>query len=132
MYIINIYFRWIAIPYNQTFNIKPKRRRKIHLKESYSSGSILKSTFHRSSRRHKYSPKDNEIQIFKPKPEILFSEFFEAINRRDDTFYVVSFNSDNMLLPALHHNNTRRPKMSLLLPALIANGKYCFHHLRIL
>ncbi|RZF37968.1 hypothetical protein LSTR_LSTR005468 [Laodelphax striatellus] len=45
----------------------------------------------------------------------------EAIRRRDDTFYVVSFSSDHLLLPAIAHNNTLRPKMSLILPAIPFN-----------
>lgn len=68
----------------------------------------------------------NELQIFSPSPEQMYAEFFEAINRKEDTFYVVSFNADHMLLPALHHNKTRRPKMSLILPSMIPNGKSRF------
>lgn len=64
----------------------------------------------------------NELELFVPTPEQLYAEFFEAINRKDDTFYVVSFNADHMLLPALNHNKTRRPKMSLILPSMISNG----------
>uniref|UniRef100_A0A1B6LIQ6 BZIP domain-containing protein n=2 Tax=Graphocephala atropunctata TaxID=36148 RepID=A0A1B6LIQ6_9HEMI len=45
----------------------------------------------------------------------------EALHRRDDTFYVVSFSGDHLLLPALAHNNSVRPKMSLVLPALPFN-----------
>ncbi|XP_060525619.1 cyclic AMP-dependent transcription factor ATF-6 alpha-like isoform X1 [Cylas formicarius] len=67
-------------------------------------------------------PRANEIQVFSPKPEHLYSDFFEAINRKDDTFYVVSFNEHHMLLPALYHNKTRRPKMSLLMPSMLPNG----------
>ncbi|XP_034650139.1 cyclic AMP-dependent transcription factor ATF-6 alpha [Drosophila subobscura] len=39
-----------------------------------------------------------------------------GIKRRDDTFYVLSFNTDHILLPASNYNNSERPKMSLLLP----------------
>jgi hypothetical protein len=52
-----------------------------------------------------------------------YAAFFEAINRRDDTFYVVSFTGDHLLVPAVAHNKTVRPKMSLVLPALPFNGK---------
>ncbi|KAG8334728.1 positive regulation of atf6-mediated unfolded protein response [Homalodisca vitripennis] len=45
----------------------------------------------------------------------------EALHRRDDTFYVVSFSGDHLLVPALAHNNSLRPKMSLVLPALPFN-----------
>lgn len=68
----------------------------------------------------------NEIQVFNPQPDQLYSEFYAAINRRDDTFYVVSFSEQHMLLPALYHNNTRRPKMSLLMPSVYPNGNYYY------
>ena len=42
--------------------------------------------------------------------------FLEAIQRRDDTYYVVSFSPDHLLVPATSHNATARPRMSLLLP----------------
>ncbi|KAG5894091.1 hypothetical protein JTB14_003947 [Gonioctena quinquepunctata] len=63
----------------------------------------------------------NEIQIYTLGPEQMYSEFFQAINRQDDTFYVVSFTHQHMLLPALHHNKTRRPKMSLIMPSMLPN-----------
>lgn len=69
------------------------------------------------------TPSKTAVQIFSRKPEQIFSEFFEAINRQDDTFYVVSFTDQHMLLPALNHNKTRRPKMSLIMPSVLLNGK---------
>lgn len=67
----------------------------------------------------------NQIQVFNPST-LKFSEFFDEIRRRDDTFYVVSFSGDHLLLPALAHNKTLRPKMSLMLP--VGNGLlfFCF------
>lgn len=59
----------------------------------------------------------NELQIYYA-PHKNYQDFFEAIHRRGDTFYVVSFRRDHLLLPATAHNKTRRPKMSLLLPAM--------------
>lgn len=47
--------------------------------------------------------------------------FPAAISRREDTFYVVSFRRDHLLLPAISHNKTSRPKMSLVLPAAAIN-----------
>lgn len=49
---------------------------------------------------------------------------FESIERQDDTFYVVSFSGDHLLLPASHNasNTTLRPKMSLVFPTLSSNG----------
>ncbi|KAK1165293.1 cyclic AMP-dependent transcription factor ATF-6 alpha-like [Acipenser oxyrinchus oxyrinchus] len=50
-----------------------------------------------------------------------YQDFFDEIHRRGDTFYVVSFRRDHLLLPATSHNKGRRPKMSLVLPANV-NG----------
>lgn len=44
------------------------------------------------------------------------SSFLEAIQRRDDTYYVVSFSPDHLLVPATARNVSARPRMSLLLP----------------
>ncbi|KAK2720747.1 cyclic AMP-dependent transcription factor ATF-6 alpha-like isoform X1 [Artemia franciscana] len=44
--------------------------------------------------------------------------FMNSIERRDDTYYVVSFSPDHLLVPASSQNSTMRPKMSLVLPAM--------------
>lgn len=65
---------------------------------------------------------NNEIQVYEPLPDrYLFDAFFEAIDKKDDIFYVVSFSGDHLLLPATIHNSTVRPRMSLLLPAMPLN-----------
>ncbi|VEN54396.1 unnamed protein product [Callosobruchus maculatus] len=66
----------------------------------------------------------NEIQVFSLKPKQTYSEFFEAINRQDDTYYVVSLTHQHMLLPALNHNKTRRPKMSLIMPSVLPDAAF--------
>ncbi|XP_064117139.1 cyclic AMP-dependent transcription factor ATF-6 alpha-like isoform X2 [Macrobrachium nipponense] len=48
------------------------------------------------------------------------SSFLEAIQRRDDTYYVVSFSPDHLLVPATARNDSARPRMSLLMPTLRA------------
>ncbi|GAB0089998.1 hypothetical protein DMENIID0001_046290 [Sergentomyia squamirostris] len=85
----------------------------------------------RSKRRVRLSGKGetaletgNQVQVFKPKEQttsVKYSDLFEEIHRRDDTFYVVSFHADLLMLPAMAHNKTRRPRMSLLLPAVGIN-----------
>lgn len=86
---------------------------------------VLSSVYRMGRRNRKYIQEitNNGIQVFSPSPEQIYSEFFEAINRQDDTFYVVSFSAHHMLLPALNHNKTRRPKMSLIMPSVFPNGK---------
>ncbi|XP_067388615.1 cyclic AMP-dependent transcription factor ATF-6 alpha isoform X2 [Emydura macquarii macquarii] len=64
----------------------------------------------------------NELQVYYASPRS-YQDFFEAIHRRGDTFYVVSFRRDHLLLPATTHNKTRRPKMSIMLPAINISEK---------
>lgn len=65
---------------------------------------------------------NNAVQVFSP---ILnkHASLFEALGRKDDTFYVVWFSGEHLLLPASRKNDTARPKMSLVLPAVSINGK---------
>ena len=62
------------------------------------------------------------------KPRFTLDSFFEAIHRREDTFYVVSFSGDHLLLPAASRNQSARPRMSLILPSVLlpVNGSRFF------
>lgn len=52
-----------------------------------------------------------------------WNTLLQALDRRDDTFYVVGFGKgEHLLLPAVSHNVTRPPKMALILPARNGNG----------
>ncbi|XP_070253262.1 cyclic AMP-dependent transcription factor ATF-6 alpha isoform X1 [Myotis yumanensis] len=65
-------------------------------------------------------PSGRELQVYYASPRS-YQDFFDAIHRRGDTFYVVSFRRDHLLLPATTHNKTSRPKMSIVLPAININ-----------
>lgn len=57
-----------------------------------------------------------------------WNALLQALHRRDDTFYVVGVGKgQHLLLPAVSHNDTRPPKMALILPAKNGNGKYRIH-----
>ncbi|XP_028977232.2 cyclic AMP-dependent transcription factor ATF-6 alpha isoform X2 [Esox lucius] len=62
----------------------------------------------------------SELQVYYA-PHRTYNDFFDEIHRRGDTFYVVSFRRDHLLLPATSHNKGSRPKMSVVLPAMNIN-----------
>ncbi|XP_078542922.1 cyclic AMP-dependent transcription factor ATF-6 alpha isoform X2 [Lissotriton helveticus] len=62
----------------------------------------------------------SELEIYYVSPRS-YQDFLEALRRRGDTFYVVSFRRDHLLLPATNRNKTMRPKMSIVLPAMNIN-----------
>ncbi|XP_063966048.1 cyclic AMP-dependent transcription factor ATF-6 beta-like isoform X1 [Lytechinus pictus] len=64
---------------------------------------------------------ERALQLYDNFFQRTYDNLLEALNRRDDTFYVVSFRNDHLLLPATAHNNTHRPKMSLVMPTVTAN-----------
>lgn len=84
------------------------------------------SNYGAMNRRNSINSNDGvkHVQIFNPEYSnaMKYATFFEEIHRQDDTFYVVSFRADHLLLPALAHNKTFRPKMSLMLPAWNLNN----------
>jgi len=59
--------------------------------------------------------------------EINYEDFFRTIERKNDTLYFISFKRDQLVLPALSQNQTQRPKMSLILPASMANLNKSIH-----
>ncbi|MBN3284333.1 ATF6A factor, partial [Polyodon spathula] len=80
--------------------------------------------------KSKYRNSGSELQVYYAAHRS-YQDFFDEIRRRGDTFYVVSFRRDHLLLPATSHNKGRRPKMSLVLPANV-NGKLINCLLKIL
>lgn len=80
------------------------------------------------------STNSNAVEVFSP---ILrdHAALFDALKRRDDTFYVVWFSGEHVLLPASRQNNTARPRMSLVFPASSVNGEFmiiCLLHTHLL
>ncbi|KAH8356656.1 hypothetical protein KR084_009584, partial [Drosophila pseudotakahashii] len=64
---------------------------------------------------------DKQRSLDQNKKKMLYNKhdpisFINSIERRDDTFYVLSFNKDHALLPALNCSNGAPPKLSLVLP----------------
>uniref|UniRef100_A0A182RUT1 BZIP domain-containing protein n=1 Tax=Anopheles funestus TaxID=62324 RepID=A0A182RUT1_ANOFN len=71
---------------------------------------------------HRKIPNHHDLDLYYPRVHVKYAEFFEEIGRRDDTFYLVSFSEEHLLLPALAYNKTNRPRMSLMLPTITASG----------
>lgn len=81
------------------------------------------------------STEAGEVDVFRRPPKKIeeqYAELFAELRRRDDTFYVVSFNADHLMLPALEYNKTERPKMSLMFPALGFNESLNDHHIMMM
>ncbi|XP_039985169.1 cyclic AMP-dependent transcription factor ATF-6 alpha isoform X2 [Xiphias gladius] len=98
-------------------NSNHKPTRTILKAEKKEAAQIL--TVHYTETTEEKSP-GSELQVYYA-PHHTYSDFFEEINRRGDTFYVVSFRRDHLLLPATSHNKGSRPKMSVVLPAMNIN-----------
>lgn len=60
-----------------------------------------------------------QVQVFKGADT--GKDFLKAMHHRNDTFYVLSFDEDYYLVPAVFHNKTSRPRMSLVMPAVALN-----------
>jgi hypothetical protein len=47
--------------------------------------------------------------------------FMKFIRQRDDTYYYVSFRRDHVTYSALHQNKTKKPRMTIVIPALLSH-----------
>ncbi|CAL7948068.1 unnamed protein product [Xylocopa violacea] len=94
--------------------MQTKTKRKRNLSEKIKS-QILEKTASPSI--------SNAVELFSPIIKE-HASLFEALGRRDDTFYVVWFSGEHLLLPASSQNSTGRPRMSLVLPALPMNETF--------
>ncbi|XP_072935154.1 uncharacterized protein Atf6 isoform X2 [Epargyreus clarus] len=62
-----------------------------------------------------------------------WNELLSALQRRDDTFYVVGVGKgEHLLLPAVSHNITRPPRMALILPARSGNDSQMNDHVTLM
>lgn len=84
----------------------------------------LNKLYSLSRRNRRIAAGTEDMQIYSFGPHLDYTRFFDRINLRDDTFYVISLRGDHMLIPAMNHNKTSRPKMSLLMPAPNNQGKH--------
>lgn len=104
--------------------LKKKSRRRSNDSNDESRGNGLKKGM---------EPFKGKIQVYNADYKNgKYAEFFEEIGRQADTFYVVSFTGDHLLLPALAHNKTLRPKMSLMLPSVNVNGTVSSDHVTLM
>nr|XP_014347021.1 PREDICTED: cyclic AMP-dependent transcription factor ATF-6 beta [Latimeria chalumnae] len=102
-------------------NRKPTRPKKLKVHQKAQKKMLNLSRYVAvANQRNMDRDASSQLQLYQ-RPEQSYYDFMDAIDRREDTFYVVSFRRDHLLLPAISHNKTTRPKMSLVMPAMALN-----------
>lgn len=96
---------------------KEAKTKKRNLKIKSRLHRAMEFKHHKQFQRSQASDGTYELQLFDQAEGDMY-RFLGAINHQNDTFYVVSFTRDHLLLPAVAQNKTHRPKMSLVMPAL--------------
>lgn len=114
-------FNISSIKKNFDFNPDPLQEKlaKMYEKSREQSQKHLKT----KKRPQKKKPVVGPMQLYNSNLNIIkLNEFFDEINRKDDTFYVFSFNADHLLLPAIDSNyKFSQIKMNLIMPR--SNGE---------
>lgn len=77
--------------------------------------SFKKKMFKKGTTKKKQNSSNHNYQNLYNPNSFKLHEFFDEINRRGDTFYVLSFNQ-NFLLPAIENFSQTHVKMNLLMP----------------
>ncbi|KAL5233383.1 hypothetical protein ACI65C_000793 [Semiaphis heraclei] len=116
----NLSMAYVEPPFLST-NIENSKQNKHTGNKEKKMEKLQKKNF----KKRKHVPFNNDfIEIFGQLKLDSKESLFNSIERQDDTFYVVSFSGDHLLLPASHNasNTTLRPKMSLVFPTLSSNG----------
>lgn len=103
--------------------------KKVAKSANYPVGNVVKTPLHSLTGsvyhmllHQPVTNNNNALSFYNNYQRNSFSSFFDAIDRRDDTFYVVSFSGDHLLVPATNHTKTSRPLMSLMLPAVVSSN----------
>ena len=121
------------------FNVEPPKRRRPDLtrrpakrpmkKSSNSVGNVVRSPLHSLTGsvyhmllQEPANNNKNALSFYSQTRRNSFASFFDAIDRKDDTFYVVSFSGDHLLVPATNHSKSSQPLMSLMLPAVLSSN----------
>ncbi|XP_062597062.1 cyclic AMP-dependent transcription factor ATF-6 alpha-like [Saccostrea cucullata] len=99
----------------QKSSTKKLRKQRKNPRSSYFQSSIRGQIQKFSA---KYDQSQYQLQLFNYTRQ---EDFWQIISRRNDTFYVMSFNTDYYLVPATLQNRNKRPRISLFMPALTLN-----------
>jgi len=97
-----------------------EEQKKAKTQKKYYAPNKIRAAMKRPVEKYVHISDKYEMQLFNSMKRE-YDDFINALQRRNDTFYVVSFRHDHLLLPATAHNKTMRPLMSVMMPAIGLN-----------